>query len=110
MAIKVTEDAFAEKPALEWLAEAGWGYRHGAELVARGPSGERNGDNDVVLAATLRRCVSGLNPQLPTDAIERVITEVTASASPRLIDDHREFHELLLSGVPISWIDPREGQ
>src|SRR4051812_2831144 len=104
MAVKVSEDAFAEKPALEWLDEAGWRYRHGAELVAGGVSGERDRDNQVVLAATLRRCVVRLNPQLPADAVERVITEVTATASPRPVDDHHAFHELLLSGVPVSWI------
>lgn len=109
-ATKVSEDAFAEQPALEWLQEVGWGYRHGSELTAGGPAGERTLDSDVVLLATLRRAVARLNPDLPAEATTRAVELALTGTSPSLILDHQDFHELLLAGVPVTWIDPELGE
>jgi len=109
-AAKVSEDAFAEQPALEWLQEVGWSYRHGSELIAGGAAGERTLDSDVVLLATLRRAVERLNPDLSAEATTRAVELALTGTSPSLILDHQDFHELLLAGVPVTWIDPELGE
>ena len=107
---KVTEDEYAEQPALEWLQEVGWGYRHGTELIASPDSAERTRDSDVVLRGTLTRAVARLNPELPREAVTRAVEIALTTTSPNLILDHQDFHELLLAGVSVSWIDDHEGE
>jgi len=108
--VKVSEDAFAEQPALEWLRAAGWGYRHGPTLAPGLGSHERSTDRDVVLRQTLRSAIARLNPELPTEAVTRALEIALTSTSPTLILDHQAFHELLLAGVPVSWIDDEQGE
>jgi hypothetical protein len=58
-ALKVSEDAFAEQPALEWLLDCGWSYRHGAEVAPDSGSGERTHWADVVLLNSYAELLSG---------------------------------------------------
>ena len=108
--VKVFEDAFAEQPALEWLAQAGWGYRHGPTLAPGTGSGERLTDRDVVLRQTLRSAIARLNPELPAAAVTRAVEVALTSTLPTLVLDHQVFHELLLAGVPVSWIEDERGE
>ena len=109
-AVKVSEDAFAEQPALEWLGEAGWGYRHGPTLAPGAGSDERSTDKDVVLQRAFRGAIARLNPELPPEAVTRAAEIALTSTSPTLILDHQAFHELLLAGVPVSWVDSELGE
>jgi type I restriction enzyme R subunit len=107
-----SEDALVEQPALAWLCGEGgqvtdrgaWEQIHGAELAPDAPAGERKLWSDVVLIGRLREAVARINPKLTSDAVQRVCELAMTSTSPSLIEDHRDFHELLLSGVPISYI------
>ena len=107
---KITEDAYAEQPALEWLREVGWEQRHGSELIAASDAAERQRDSDVVLRATLLRAVARLNPDLPSEAVTRAVELAMTTTSPNLILDHQDFHETLLAGTPVSWIDDVRGE
>lgn len=106
---KVTEDAFAEKPAIEWLEDAGWDLRHGIELIP-GESGERKIFADVVLQETFRAAVAKLNPELPPEAVRRAVDVAMTGTSPVRILNHQGFHELLLAGVPVAWLDGERGE
>ena len=106
---KVTEDAFAEKPAIEWLHAMGWSLRHGIELIPA-ESAERKILADVVLQQTLRAAVAKLNPELPPEAVTRAVDLALTGTSPERILNHQAFHELLLSGVPVAWLDGARGE
>ena len=108
-ALKVTEDGFAEKPAIEWLREVGWSMRHGTSVIP-GESGERTILSDVVLLQTLRAAVARLNPELPAEAVTHAIDRALTGTSPVLILDHQAFHETLLAGVQVSWLDGASGE
>jgi type I restriction enzyme R subunit len=104
------EGQLVELPALQRLcgdgdshAGVGWTYIHGPILAPDSGMGERDRWSDVVLEGHLRRGIQRLNPELPAPAVQRVIEEVKATASPSVIEDHRAFHKLLLSGVPVSY-------
>jgi type I restriction enzyme, R subunit len=99
------EDAYAEQPTLQWLAEVGWGVEHGPDLGPGGSTPERDIWRDVVLVGRLRSAVAGLNPQLPDDAVEHVVQQVLASASPSVIEDHADFHRMLIDRVPVIYQD-----
>jgi type I restriction enzyme R subunit len=103
--LKVNEDAYAEQPALEWLINAGWSYRHGSEVAPDSGSGERTRWSDLVLMATLRESVGRLNPELSAEAVTRVTELVLTTVSPDVVRDHYDFHQLLVTGVPVAWLD-----
>ena len=67
-------------------------------------------DRDVVLRETLRAAIARLNLELPSEAVTRALELALTSTSPTLILDHQAFHELLLAGVPVSWIDDERGE
>src|SRR3954463_5574468 len=106
------EGQLVELPALQRLCGdgashvgVGWTYIHGPTLAPDAGSGERTRWSDVILDGHLRRAVQRINSELPAPAVQRVIDEVKATASPSVIEDHRDFHRLLLSGVPVSYRD-----
>lgn len=99
------EDAYAEQPALQWLAELGWEVKHGPDLGPEGSTPERDSWRDVVLVDRLRSAVTGLNPELPGEAVEKVLQQVQDTASPNAIEDHAAFHRLLVDQVPVTYQD-----
>jgi type I restriction enzyme, R subunit len=105
------EGVLVELPALTLLCGApgsaglGWQYVHGPELAPDAPGGERKLDSDVALVERLRTALTRINPHLPPDAVQLAIDRTLTTTSPVLIEDHRSFHELLLSGVPVSYMD-----
>ncbi len=105
------EGQLVELPALRALcgepgsAGAGWTYVPGPELAPDAPGAERRLWSDVVLVERLRSAVGRINPHLPPDAVQRVCELAMTSTSPSVVEDHRSFHDLLLSGVPISYRD-----
>jgi type I restriction enzyme R subunit len=108
-----SEDALVEQPALTWLCAddtqpvngLAWRHSHGTELAPETPTAERKLWSDVVLLDRFRKSVARINPGLPPDAVQRVCELAMTSTSPSSIEDHRGFHELLLSGVPIPYAD-----
>jgi type I restriction enzyme R subunit len=99
------EDAYAERPALDWLDELGWEVAHGPDLGPEGAAPERATWRDVALIGRLRSAVTNLNPELPSDAVEEVVQQVLTTASPTAIDDHADFHRLLMEGVFVTYED-----
>src|SRR5262249_18394280 len=105
-----TENTLAEQPALALLCGGGdWEHIHGSELAPEAPAAERTLWSDVVLVERLRQAVARINPQLPPEAVEHVCDTALTSTSPSVVEDHRSFHELLLSGVPVRYMD-KEGE
>jgi type I restriction enzyme R subunit len=107
-----TEDVLAEQPALAWLCGngadipgVGWDRVHGPDLAPDAPAAERNLWSDVVLIDRLRRAVARINPDLPPEAVQSVCEFAITTASPAVVEDHRTFHELLLAGVPVKYVD-----
>jgi len=106
----VSEDALVEQPAMAWLCAKDrpglkWTHVHGTGLAPDAPARERKLWSDIALVDRLRTALTRMNPQLPQDAVQLVIDRALTSTSPVVIEDHRGFHELLLSGVPISYFD-----
>lgn len=99
------EDLYAEQPTLHWLEELGWEVQHGPDLGPEGFSSERDSWRDVVLGDRLRSAVAGLNPELPDDAVEHVVQQVLTTTSPNVIEDHADFHRLLVDRVPVTYQD-----
>lgn len=105
------EGQLVELPSLTQLcgepgrAGAGWTYVHGPELAPDADAAERKLWSDVVLVDRFRAAVARINPELPAEAVEWVCDQALTGTSPSVIQDHRDFHELLLAGVPVPYRD-----
>jgi type I site-specific restriction-modification system R (restriction) subunit len=105
------EGQLVELPALHALCGdpgrvgAGWIYVHGPELAPDAPVAERKLWSDVVLVERFRAAVARINPHLPPEAVRAVCDLGLTSTSPAVVEDHRGFHEFLLAGVPVGYLD-----
>lgn len=99
------EDWYSEQPTLQWLAELGWDVKHGPDLGPEGSAPERDSWRDVVLAGRLRSAVARLNPELSGDAVEAAVEQALMVTSPNVIEDHADFHRLLIDRVPVTYQD-----
>ena len=105
MTVAINEDTYAERPALEWLEEAGWTPAEGKDLAPGAPGAERASYKGVILTDRLRSAVKDLNPELPTNVIDQVVAAVRATDAPTPILDHQAFHRLLTGGVSVTYRD-----
>jgi len=102
----VTEDQL-EQQCLQWFAEGGWEVAHGPDLAPDGQTPERADYRQVLLLADLEAAIRRINPHLPQSAVEEVVDVVRKPQSPDVIINNREFHRLLLDGVPVKYKLPR---
>jgi len=98
----MTEDQL-EQECLGWLADVGWQRCHGPDLAPEGVSPERDSYRQVLLLARLRRAVAALNPNVPAAAREDAVRQVIDLGTPVLLAANRQFHRLLVNGVPVQY-------
>ncbi len=92
-----------EQETLGWLSEVGYAVVHGPDIAYDGPVPERTSYRDVVLKSRLREAIARLNPQVPAAAREEALTRVADISHPALLSANREFHRLLVGGVPVEY-------
>ena len=98
----MTEDQL-EREVLGWLAEVGWQRRFGLDMAPDGAHPERETYRQVVLGGRLRQAVAALNPGVPASAREDAIRQVLDLGTPVLLAANRQFHRLLVAGVPVQY-------
>ena len=98
----MTEDQL-EQQCLEWFAEDGWEIAHGPDIAHDGPYPERVDYKQILLFADLEAALHRINPHLPDSAIEQVIAVVRKPESLDCVTNNREFHRLLIDGVPVEY-------
>lgn len=103
----MTEDQL-EQEALGWLADVGYRHRYGPELAPDGGTPERSDYRQVLLVGRLRQAIAALNPAVPPAAREDALKQVLDLGTPALLAANRQFHRLLVNGVPVQY--QREGE
>ena len=98
----MTEDQL-EQEVLVWLADVGYSHRHGPELAPDGRTPERADYRQVLLVHRLRRAIDLLNPRVPRPAREDALAQVLDLGTPVLLAANRQFHRLLVNGVPVQY-------
>ena len=99
-------ESTVEAVALDWLASLGWTVAHGPDIAPDTPAAERADYGTVVLTNRLRSALAHLNPDLPDDALEDVLRRLTRPAGATLEARNRDFHRMLVAGVPVEYVDP----
>ncbi len=103
-----TEDTLVEAPAIELLQALGWST---ANLFGETP-GPANSTGRLTfktpyLPARMLSAVSRLNPDLPAEAIQQAIDEVTDPRTAMLpVQANRDLSRLLRDGVPVQVRNP----
>jgi len=98
----MTEDQL-EQETLAWLADVGYQHRHGPELAPEGSTPERSDYRQVLLTGRLRQAINLLNPGVPQAARDDALKQVVDLGTPSLLAANRQFHKLLLNGVPVQY-------
>lgn len=103
------EDAAIERPAIELFADLGWHTLNLLHEWSLGRSTEgRDSEKQVILEPRLRRAVERLNPDLPANAVDQVIDEVTRDRSRMIpVNANQELWKLLRDGVKVRLTDAR---
>ncbi len=112
MPSEYTEDHLVEQPAIELIRdELDWDYRNCYDEWASGASClGREAKRDVVLIDRLRPALESLNPDLPAEAVDAAIEELTRDRSAlSLAEANREIFRLLRSGIQVKVEDRRSG-
>lgn len=102
-----SEDTLVEQPAIALFESLGWetGNLY-AEWTGSSSSEGRQTQQDVVLEGRLRAALSKLNPDLPNEAINLVVEELTRDRSKLLpVNANQEVYRLLKDGVAVSVTD-----
>lgn len=81
------------------------GYSHvfGPDIAPDGPTPERANYRQVLLTGRLRAAIDRLNPGIPTAAREDALKQVVDLGIPVLLSANRQFHRLLVAGVPVQY-------
>jgi type I restriction enzyme R subunit len=97
------DEAQIEIVTVNYFRELGYDYRHGPDIAPDGEAPERTDYRQVVLTRRLRDALGRINPDVPDEAIEDALRQVTHAESPSLIVNNRAFHRMLTDGVDVSW-------
>ncbi len=103
----MTEDQL-EQEALGWLADVGYQHRYGPDLAPDGAARERRDYRQVLLVERLHQAVVALNPAVPQAARDDAVKQVVDLGTPVLLAANRQFHRLLVTGVPVQY--QRDGE
>jgi type I restriction enzyme R subunit len=98
----MTEDQL-EQETLDWLGNAGYTHLYGPDIAPDGDNPERSDYRQVVLSFRLREAIYRLNPDIPTAAREDALKQVIDLGIPTLLSANRNFHKLLVAGVPVEY-------
>ena len=102
MSYRFSEDDL-EQVALEWFSEFGYEVKDVTDSNGTSISTEREGDKDVVLNGRLEAVMHKINPNVPSKVIQQAIHELTVEKSPSLLENNRNFHELLINGIEVEY-------
>ena len=95
---EMNEIELVELPAHKVFEELGYEILEGTDL-----NSERNSYNEIILVPRLEQKIRELNPNLPEIVYETAINQVKSLSSPTLIENNREFYEMLLAGVKVPY-------
>ena len=98
----MTEDQL-EQETLSWLQDVGYVHLYGPDIAPDGPLPERSHYRQVILTFRLREAIRKLNPNVPSAAREDALQQVLDLGIPALLTANRQFHRLLVAGVPVQY-------
>ena len=107
-----TENHLIEQPTIRLMEdELGWSFANAYDEWTAGASSlGRDAKRDVVLTGRLQPALQSLNPELPAEALEAALEELTRPRTTlSRVEANREIDKLLRSGVKVTITDTERG-
>ena len=106
-----SEDELVEQPAIARLEDLGWEHVNlFRETFGLEGSPWRESRRDAILVKRLRMALEKLNPELPTDALDLAVDELSRSRAALVpVSANREVLDTLRDGVKVTFRDPDTG-
>ncbi|RMH14943.1 MAG: type I restriction endonuclease subunit R, partial [Gammaproteobacteria bacterium] len=92
-----------EEAAMDILQNLGYETLYGPDIAPDGENPERTRYEEPVLIKRLQDTLSLINPNLPSSVIEDAIKQIQRVDSPNLLVNNRNFHRMLIEGIPIEY-------
>lgn len=102
-----SEDSLVEQPAIELFKSLGWETANlYGEWTGSHSSEGRQTQQEVVLQPRLLSVLERLNPDLPLDALDKALEELTRDRSTLIpLNANREVYGLLKSGIKVEVVN-----
>lgn len=110
MSYEYSEDGLIEQATQDVLEELGWTVVSAWKKESFGADGllGRENKSEVVLSRYLNQALAKLNPNLPQQAYDQAIGQITQKvANKSLAKINKEKYQLLKNGVPVSFTNDK---
>jgi type I restriction enzyme R subunit len=99
----INETQLEEELCLKWFESINWETINEIDIAPDSSCPERSTYDEVLLRNTLKTSIGKINPQIPSESIDEIITRLRRPESLDLISNNKEFHKLLLEGLDIRY-------
>lgn len=110
MSYEYSEDGLIEQATQDVLEDVGWTVLSAWKNESFGEDGLLGRDNksEVILIRYLMEALEKLNPDLPQQAYDQAITQITQKVADQSLGKvNKEKYELLKNGVPVSFTNDK---
>ncbi|MDE8345814.1 MAG: type I restriction endonuclease subunit R [Acidocella sp.] len=97
---KLTEN-HVEEAALIWLRDIGYECVNGARVDPDNADRERTSYDIVYFADRFRSAIERLNPNVPMEILDEVLTKIVQSETPFLLEENRRLHRYFTEGLTL---------
>jgi type I restriction enzyme, R subunit len=94
-------ESHVEEAALAWLSELGYVTANGLNIGPDGDEPERANYGEVLLVERVRSAITKLNPTLNAETRAEVLTKLTQTLTPSVVEENRRLHRYMVEGVPV---------
>ena len=88
---------------LRLVRDIGWEVVYGPNIAPDSDKPARDAYNQVILENVLTAAIIRLNPHLPEECTEQVLSQLLKPQSLDLQVNNHAFHEMLIKGVPVTY-------
>lgn len=92
-----------ENLCLGWFREVGWEVVYGPDVAPDSDHSLRENYNQVILKDILIARIECINPHLPQECLEQVLSALLKPQSLDLLLNNRSFHNMLIEGIPVQY-------
>jgi type I restriction enzyme R subunit len=92
-----------EQAAIDWLQELGYNYAFGPEIAFDGERPERSDYQETLLLGRLQDAIARINRDLPAQAQEEALRQITRLDKPSLLLNNHAFHHILVNGIEVEY-------
>jgi type I restriction enzyme R subunit len=96
-------EGLVEEVVIATFEDLGYLYHPSQVISPDGSAPARLAYGDVLLSDVLAAAVERLNPNIPPDARELAIRQLSISETPSLVEENRRIHRLITEGVDVEF-------